>query len=136
MAKSLVLTFGRTHVTTSNAGMRAVASLAPGSLLLGSSAIDDALVDGWLSFIWSSIDLPLLVVASSGNKQVQEHLERALQKIERHLTYQTYMVGNEITLADLSLAVSLRCAGKAWKQKEGSNLLRWYNTITNQDFFK
>lgn len=116
--------------------MRAVAAMAPASALLGSSDLDDAVVDGWLSFVWSSIDLPLQVLASgTANAAIKRDFTAALAKVEAYLQYRTYMVGHGISLADISLAISLREAGDLYpKPKEGevSNLFRWYSTVLEQ----
>jgi hypothetical protein len=115
--------------------MRTVALVAPASGLLGNTDEEDAKVDGWLAFIWSSIDLPLQVLAGGANPAIQTDLDAALAKLEAHLTGQTYMVGSAITLADISLAASLKSAGDAGKPKEESNLSRWFQSITTQPFF-
>lgn len=104
--------------------MRLIASCAPASNLLGTSDFENALVDGWLSFIWASIDLPL-------DANLKKDLQQALAKLEAHLTYNTYLVGHHISVADISLAVSLQCAGETQQPTEDSNLARWYSTIVN-----
>jgi hypothetical protein len=115
--------------------MRTVAAVAPASGLLGKNDLEDAMVDGWLSFVWSSIDLPMQVLADKDNKAIQKDVDAALAKLEAHLTFQTYMVGHSITLADISLAVSLTSAPPTEGEESSSNLFRWYQTITNQAFF-
>jgi hypothetical protein len=104
--------------------MRLIASCAPASSLLGTSDLENALVDGWLSFIWASIDLPL-------DADLKKDLQQAMAKVEAHLTYNTYLVGHHISVADISLAVSLQCAAETQQPKEDSNLARWYSTIVN-----
>ncbi|MGK3738028.1 MAG: hypothetical protein ACI90V_004875 [Bacillariaceae sp.] len=105
--------------------------------LLGKSIVEDAIIDGWLSFIWISIELPLQALLSSSSsssssskstsstviekQDIEKKLEFALKTIERHLLKNNsnkshsnnhendlYMVGIEgYTLADYSLAISL-----------------------------
>ena len=104
--------------------------------LLGKSVVEDAIIDGWLSFIWISIELPLQALLSSSSssssskrtsstviekQEIENKLEFALKTIERHLLKNNntkshnndhendlYMVGIDgYTLADYSLAISL-----------------------------
>jgi elongation factor 1-gamma len=137
LAKSLVLSFSigtsTKHIATSNAMMRTVASIAPASGLLGGSDADDAMVDSWLSFVWSSIDLPLYAWRKHPTGSLTIKFDATLHKVETHLMERTYIVGRSMTLADISLAVSLQCAGKT--PEDGSNLSRWYQTILHQPFF-
>ena len=126
LAKSMVAIFQGQPVTTVNAILRLVASLAPVSKLLGATDMEDALVDSWMSFIWSSVDLPLVAIGES--ETVQQELKGAMDQIEAHLTKNSYMVGDSITLADISLAVSLK--ESSYKCDEGSKLLEWYNKVT------
>ena len=112
--------------------MRTVASLAPACNLLGATDVNKALVEGWISFIWASLDLPIQVIATGANADLAD----AVNTLERHLTYKTYMVGDTITIADISLAVSLHSAvtAGAWVPKD-NNLTRYYQTMTHQRFF-
>ena len=127
-AKSLVLTYKEQHVTTSNSMMRAVASLAPASGLLGTCDLEEAQIDGWLSFLWTSIDLPSYILAGGENIQIQKDLDEALAKLDGHLRDKRFMVGDAVSLADISLAISLEKV----KPNEGSNLSRWFDSISAQ----
>jgi hypothetical protein len=128
---SLALSLGKTHIASTNAMMRTIASMAPASNLLGATDVDKALVDAWMSFVWASLELPIESNASAAI------MSEAFLTLERHLTYQTFMVGNSVTTADISLAVSLHTAVAAglWEPKDDSNLSRYYQTLTNQAFF-
>ncbi|KAG7370968.1 asparaginyl-tRNA synthetase [Nitzschia inconspicua] len=135
LAKSLVLCYGDVPVTTSNAMMRTIATLSPASCLLGTSAAEDATIDGWLSFIWTSIDLPLSVAGDElgDNSAVEQDVAKALETIEKYLTEskRAYMVGNSLSLADISLAVSLSLASlPSAKPSEGSVLGEYLSSIT------
>uniref|UniRef100_A0A7S1VG72 asparagine--tRNA ligase n=1 Tax=Grammatophora oceanica TaxID=210454 RepID=A0A7S1VG72_9STRA len=102
----------------------------PRSGLLGNTPVDQAHVDGWMSFVWSSIELPL---------EAKGPIDTAIATLEKHLTERTYVVGEDATCADISLAASLYKAAQEgiWKGAEdGSNLARWYDTITNLPFFQ
>ena len=134
LAKSLVLSFGDQHVTTSNAMMWAVARLAPACGLSGKSEVDTARIDGWLSFVWTSVDLPMYVLASSqvDNPALQNSLESALEKLDSYLNQQRYLVGDSVTLADISLLVSLQSGRDHIALKEGSNLFKWFESMSEQ----
>jgi glutathione S-transferase len=136
LAKSLVLCLGDVPVTTSHAMMRTIASVAPSSGLLGKSPTDDATIDGWLSFVWNSIDLPLAAATIGGDASVVEaDVVKALETIEKYLTSskRTYMVGDSLSLADISLAVSLNLASlPGVKPTEGSVMGEWLAAITPQ----
>jgi len=99
--------------------------------LLGKSIVDDAIIDGWLSFIWISIEMPLQALLDGTTtmglierEDIGNQIKVALSKVERHLLtknkshhnksereihyHHLYMVGIDgYTLADYSLAVSL-----------------------------
>lgn len=115
--------------------MRTIALIAPTSGLLGQTEEEYAYIDGWLAFIWSSIDLPLQVLAGGANEAIQKDLDLALAKLEMHLQHKEFMVGQTITLADISLAVSLQGAREVTKPKEKSNLSRWYQNTISLPFF-
>jgi tRNA synthetases class II (D, K and N)/Glutathione S-transferase, C-terminal domain len=129
--------YGDVPVTTSHAMMRTIAALAPASGLLGTSAAEDATIDGWLSFIWTSIDLPLSVAGdeSGDPSAVEQDVTKALETIEKYLTEskRTFMVGNAVSLADISLAISLNSASlPSAKPAEGSVLGEYLAAITPQ----
>lgn len=144
-AKSLVLTYDeKTHVATSNAMMRLIASMAPATGLLGDTDAESALVDGWISFVFNSLDVPLEVLNRDATVQaVQTDVAQSLDTLDAHLAKQTYMVGDKITLADISLVLSLyrAVALGVWnvsdkKNVKETNLARWYDTVIHQSFFQ
>lgn len=145
MAKSLVLTFDeKTHIGTTNAMMRLIASVAPATGLLGETDEESALVDGWVSYAFNSLDVPLDVLERDTTvKSVQADIAHSLAVLDAHLTYQTFMVGHTITLADISIALSLHKAVAlgAWdvsdmEKVEETHVARWYDTVTHQSFFQ
>jgi elongation factor 1-gamma len=86
---------------------------------------------------------PLLGFEPYNKKTVDEVSKVALSKIavlESHLTANTYLVGERITLADIFTASLLTRAyatvlDKKFRQANPS-VTRWYNTIVNQADFK
>lgn len=143
----MVLCYGETtRIATTTAALRLVASLAPGANLSGASNIERAVTDAWLSFLGSSVELPLQAMMSvqQQHAQINEDWKDALIKLNQHLTFQTYMVGQSgVTLADIRLLVSLYTAVQAgvWdvnaaaESEETNNLVRWYQTMTHQEWF-
>lgn len=151
LAKSLVLTCkldnsanaNRIAITGSNAMMRFISSLAPVSQLQGQSELCRGLVDGWLEFAWNSLELPLQVLSlrvKDGSKTVDaavlKDMDAVLMTVENHLKDKEYFVGDCITLADISIAVSLRKAVSLGVNIKHTSVVRWYETIARKDFFQ
>lgn len=86
---------------------------------------------------------PLLGLDGYNKKTVDEAAKNALKAVsalETHLTANTYLVGERITLADIFGAALLTRAfatvlDKTWREANPATT-RWYNTIINQDAFK
>lgn len=124
MAKSLVLTVGEIHLTTTNSMLRTIAELAPGTNLSGVTDIDKAQVDGWLSFVWSSLDVTL-------DADEKADLSAPLHTLEEYLHHRTYLVGQNLTVADISLAVTLHMATvhHLCDCSNYTNVHRFYETV-------
>jgi len=130
-------------VGTINAALRLVAALAPGMALQGDTDVQAAQVDGWLQFSSSSIDLPLQVLLQQSSQTSSlEDWKASLQVLDQHLVSNTYMVGNAVTLADITIVVALQTAasqgnGQWWDPEESdlTNLTRWYETMIHQEWF-
>ena len=153
-------------VATSRAMMKAIASAAVNSDhsisashegLTGSSALNESMVDGWLSFVWNSFDLPFQAASlllkdetiSDGELEgVEDDLKNALKKIETHLSNQKgnrSFIMDPITLssstetfyslADLSLAITIhfmldkKIAVSVLSSDENPHLCRWKQDI-------
>lgn len=89
--------------------------------------VDGAQVDAWLQWTWSNLDLP----ATSSREDL---LQAALQHLDQHLTFRTYLVGNCITAADISVAASLEAASTA-VLSSFDNVTRWSSTVTQQEWW-
>ncbi|KAJ3801219.1 elongation factor 1-gamma [Lentinula aff. detonsa] len=95
-----------------------IASLAPHSGLLGTSATDAALIEQWTHFIELEFDLQTTMITPLVNGRIPyiktlhnillERQERTLTTLNKHLTEITYLVGERITLADLAFAVYIQ----------------------------
>ncbi|KAL4941432.1 hypothetical protein BDV06DRAFT_236044 [Aspergillus oleicola] len=118
--------------------------------LLGKTKQDYASILRWLSFANSELlssfgswFRPLLGLDPYNKKNVDEASKAALKKLgvlNTHLTANTYLVGERITLADLFTASLLtRAFATVIDKKVRSDypaVTRWYQTIVAQDAFK
>ena len=85
---------------------------------------------------------PLLGKEPYNKKSVEEASQKALKAIsvvEEHLLYNTFLVGERITLADLfSVGIIARgfqyFFGKEWRTAH-PNVARWYETVYNQPIY-
>ncbi|KAJ5701484.1 Elongation factor 1-gamma 2 [Penicillium malachiteum] len=118
--------------------------------LLGKTKQDYASIVRWMSFL-NGEALPRLAAwyrpllgAEPYNKKTNEEAAKVavatLSVLEQHLTENTYLVGERITLADLFAASLLTRAfalvlAKEYRS-ENPAITRWYNTIVNQEAFK
>ncbi|OGM50284.1 elongation factor 1 gamma domain-containing protein [Aspergillus bombycis] len=118
--------------------------------LLGKTKQDYASILRWLSFVnfevlprFGAWYRPLLGLDGYNKKNVEEASKAALNNIsvlEKHLTANTFLVGERITLADIFAASVLTRAFATVLDKqfrsENPAVSRWYQTIVNQPYFK
>ncbi|KAL2007279.1 hypothetical protein VTN00DRAFT_8717 [Thermoascus crustaceus] len=118
--------------------------------LLGKTKQDYASILRWMSYANSEL-LPRfggwyrpLIGKDPYNKKVVEDASKAALKnisvLEAHLTANTYLVGERLTLADIFTAGLLTRAfalllDKEWRSKNPATT-RWYTTVVNQPIFK
>ncbi|KAG2128734.1 glutathione S-transferase C-terminal-like protein [Suillus clintonianus] len=102
-----------------------IARYAPESGLLGKSIKDAALVDQWIHFaeheihtftdlIWMLVDrfAPEKAYSESIYKSVFERQERSLKFLEQNIGIHEFIIGDEITLADIILAGVIQRAAR------------------------
>ncbi|OOF90318.1 hypothetical protein ASPCADRAFT_212071 [Aspergillus carbonarius ITEM 5010] len=118
--------------------------------LLGKTKQDYASILRWLSFANSEVlprfgawFRPLLGLDAYNKKNVEDAAKAALKNagvLNTHLTANTYLVGERITLADYFTAALLTRAFATVLDKkfrdENVAITRWYKTIVNQPAFK
>lgn len=118
--------------------------------LLGKTKQDYASIVRWMSFANSEVLArlgpwyrPLMGLDGYNKKTVDEAAKAAvaaLSVLEKHLTENTYLVGERITLADIFAAALLTRAFATVLDKkyrsENPAVTRWYTTVVNQDSFK
>ena len=147
--KSLYLGLdGGFKVVMTNSMMRLIASMAPSAELLGRTHFETAQIDSWVSFLWHSIELPCYILRQTrhldnsherdcvDSAALISQLKSSLGIIEAHLMKRTneehpYFVGELISLADISFAVSLKYHGDelATLVKRESYLDDWLKTV-------
>jgi len=118
--------------------------------LLGSNEYENGLVDQWLDFTSGEIDLPAQVwlwpiLGHMENNQAVTNKAKAdirnvLDILNKHLEDKTFLVGERLTLADITVASSLlplyTTVLDPGFRKPFVNVFRWFNTCINQPQFK
>jgi len=133
----------------SNAITRYVARLDSNTPLFGANEYESGLVDQWLDFALSEIELPMKVwlfpifglmennVAATN--KAKGDIRKVMDILNQHLADQTYLVGERITLADIVVACHLlplfRKVLDPGFRKPFNNVLRWFTTLINQPNF-
>lgn len=137
-------------ITESNAILKYVARVRSDNTLLGSTTYEASLVDQWLDFVNNEIEPTRAILAfphwglttfkQNVYQSAKKDLIAALKIVNQHLLFHTYLVGQSITVADIALATALVFAFTHFfdsaVQAELPNLMRWFNTLVNQPYFK
>lgn len=134
----------------SGAIARYVAALRRDTELLGSSFFASSQVDSWIDFCSHDLELPATVwyypalgylpynAASCG--KAKGDVSKALAVLEKHLSDKTYLVGHQITLADITIACTLlypfKFVADAAFRAPFPNVIRWFTTCVNQPQFE
>lgn len=148
LGKIPVLETPEGFIYESHAIMRYLYRLNPECGLYGSSAFETSLIDQWLDFVSFELDPTLTALitpilgwgpAISDKDRGLSDLKKSLDIVENHLTFRTFLVGNKISLADISLAGTLIAGYKFMFEKSYRDLFpnvnRWFELITNQEPF-
>ncbi|RUS29410.1 hypothetical protein BC938DRAFT_480692, partial [Jimgerdemannia flammicorona] len=127
-----------------------VAAYKNDTTLFGKTKAQAALVQQWMSFADTEItpNISAWVAPIRGwrpyNKPAHDtavtNVKRALDVLNKILLHQTYLVGEQITLADISVTAALLEPYKLFFDKEFrneyKNVNRWFATAVNQKHFK
>ncbi|KAF9437192.1 Elongation factor 1-gamma [Entomortierella beljakovae] len=127
-----------------------LAHLKSDSTLIGRSNSEEAYIQQWIQFVDCSVSPVInswlfpIWGYSAYNKVIEtqsiDRLKNQLATLERHLIKKTYLVGERVTLADISAASSLYSGYKllfdAEFRKGFPAVTRWFTTIVNQSTFK
>jgi aspartyl/asparaginyl-tRNA synthetase/glutathione S-transferase len=149
---ALTLSDGSSYGGSSSALMKVAASLAPASGLLGVSDADSAKVDSWVTYGTTNFEVPVAalkkVAAASETvdpalvDSIKKDIDHSISVLNCHLIPTGYMVGTQVTIADIALAIALQdaAAEKLWDPSSGdekvSYISKWYTAITSAGFFK
>jgi len=133
----------------SNAIARYISRLRPDKHLLGHSFYEQGLVDQWVDFstteleparaLWLYPILGYMEFNQQAYQAAKKDTTNALSILNMHLLTHTYLVGNQVTLADICICASLV---KLYEQvfapkyiSQFPNVTRWFNTCINQPQF-
>jgi len=134
----------------SNAIVRYIARVGGDkAALYGKSAYEAGLIDQWIEFAATSIDLPALawtlpiegLIPNNGlaTKKAGEDIKKVFQILDSHLLTRTYLVGNRVSLADIVVATSLvrlfELVLDPTFRSQFVNATRWFTTVVNQPNF-
>jgi elongation factor 1-beta len=114
--------------------------------LFGKNSVEAAQVESWISLASSAIEDPLLswIWSHQGKIENQPEIEKnasndisnVLAALDSHLQGKTYLVGDQITLADIIVASSLldgyRTVLDGKIQKAFKNTLQWFKNVVSQ----
>ena len=149
---ALTLSDGSSFGGSSSSLMKIAASLAPASALLGSNDYDAAQVDSWVTYTTTnfevSISALMAATAASGKadaslvESIKKDMEFSISVVNCHLLPNAFMVGDKVTIADITLVIALQDAASAnlfdpsSDDEKTVHIRKWYNAITTADFFK
>ena len=120
--------------------------LANDTLRGGSCPSNRALVQQWMSFAdaevlpsactWAFPAMGVMKENKGAVEKAREDLKKAMAYLDQYLLHSTYLAGERITLADISVACTLllpyRFVFDAQFRKPFQNVNRWFSTIVNQ----
>jgi len=142
-AATVVLKTKNGPVTRSDAVLKYVAGLNPATELCGADGFCRGRVDQWLEF--GTHELEVAVVAAQVHAKSKDVVQRAATDVlnacvtlDASLQKTTYLAGDRVSCADVSVVCVLRAALKAGlvKTKElKPSLLRWYLTCLHTPAF-
>jgi len=133
----------------SNAIARYVARLRQDTNLYGASFFESAQVDQWIDFCANELEptRAIWLFPLSGYMQydadayasAKTDIGKSLAVLDKHLATRTYLVGHQVTLADIVVVSALvelyrRVFDPAFRKPFG-NVTRWFTTCVNQPQF-
>ncbi|KAL8009663.1 putative elongation factor 1B gamma, S-crystallin, Thioredoxin-like superfamily [Plasmopara halstedii] len=134
----------------SGAIARYIARLRPDLGLYGKTFFESGQIDGWIDFSAFELEVPLEVWVhpilgvgkfhAAASTKAKADVRKVLQTLENHLHLRTYLVGEQVTLADIVVASSLVYPFKFVLDKEFRKpfpaVIRWFTTLVNQPEFQ
>jgi len=149
LAKVPVLQTAEGCICEAAAIARYLARLSPRTNMYGSTFFEAGLVDQWIEFAMTELDLPVgmwiypilgFVESSDVNTvKAKEDVARALTVLNAHLLNATFLVGEGITAADVVVCCSLLNGFKLVFDsaflEPFANVMRWFRTCVAQPDF-
>lgn len=137
-------------IFSTNAIVRYLARTRRDLSLYGQTFLENGQVDSWLEFSTSTLEVPLCTITypilgltaaiPAASEQAKTDVTDSLKILEKHLLKKTYVVGKEMTAADISLVCALAdafsLAFDAAFRDEFPNVLKWFNLVMNQSAVK
>merc|ERR1711935_953825 len=135
----------------SNAIARYIAKIRRDTGLTGNgSLVEEAIVDSWIGFSANNLELPACVwwyptagfmpFQKAAYEKAKTDLAAGLTILNNHLLDKTYLVNDQITLADITVVSALLYPMKLVCDKNFlkpfTNVVRWFTTCVNQKEFK
>jgi len=135
----------------SNAIARYIAKIRRDTGLTGNgSLVEEATVDSWIDFSANNLELPACVwwyptagfmpFQKAAYEKAKADLAAGLTVLNNHLNDKTYLVNDQITLADITVVSALIYPMKLVCDKNFlkpfTNVVRWFTTCVNQKEFK
>eukprot|EP00920_Eleutheroschizon_duboscqi_P026604 GHVT01065382.1.p1 GENE.GHVT01065382.1~~GHVT01065382.1.p1 ORF type:complete len:382 (+),score=70.76 GHVT01065382.1:3426-4571(+) len=131
------------NVFGSSAAARHIARCKPAAGLYGETLTEQGLVDSWMEFATNELEIPICCLTQGKVcDRARSDILCALKALNKHLCRTTYIVGEGVTLADISIAVVLAFGVKCGKLADAEFfqplpcMTRWFETITKQEAFK
>jgi len=137
-------------IFSTNAIARYVARMRRDTGVYGQTFIESGAIDGWVEFCQHELEVPLCVwvypklgifeEVPRATEQAKLDVAKALTILNKHLESNTFMVGHQVTLADITIACSLldgfvHVMDKAYRD-QFPNLVRWFETCVSQPQFQ
>lgn len=149
LGKVPVLSTPSGPIFESNAIARYIARLRRDTDLYGRTFYESAVIDSWIDFCAHELELPCTMWVypiigympfnPTAYAKAKEHVAKALATLDAHLLDKTYMVGESLTLADITLASALVYPAKFAMdpafRAQFSNVMRWFDLCVHQPQF-
>jgi elongation factor 1-gamma len=130
--------------------LRYLARVHPDAGLYGSSVYQAALVDQWVDFgslelepvrhIWLLPTKGHIKFDGKAYSEAKKELTDALTILNEHLLHHTFLVGHQVTIADIAIAAALvepyTDLFEPSIRNGFTNVTRWFNTVVNQKAFQ
>lgn len=128
---------------------RHIAGIRSDSGLMGTTVSNQATIEGWLAFATQDLEPPSSVLflpltasipySAEAHGKAKQDLAAGLGVLQKHLQDKTYLVGDDITLADIAVASTLLYPFKLVCDKPYlqpfDHVQRWFATCVNQPEF-